>query len=416
MSSTYSTALAGLQANSQAINVVSANLANLNTAGYKDNQVSFEDLVNQSLSGFSSNTSISGSTVALANEQFTQGTLQTTGNPYDAAIQGGGFFVVQSPTGQQLFTRTGDFSVDSSGHLVTSAGQYVEGWNASGGVLNTTGAVSPIMLPTSLVQPPTATSNISISANLDANAAVGSTDATFSSPIQVYDSNGTAHALTISYTETAANTWSYSVTIPAADVSQGASTTIASGTLTFDANGNMTSPNAAAGSIALSTPSLADGATMSASWNLYDATGTPTITQYAQANANTATNQDGVPAGQLTNMQIGANGVVVASFTNGTNENVAQIALASVFNPNSMQQLDGNAFAPTSATSNPVIGLPSTGARGSITGGSLETSTVDIATEFTNLLQYERGYQANSKVITTEDEVIQQTLSLIANS
>jgi flagellar hook protein FlgE len=289
----------------------------------------------------------------------------------------------------------------------------VEGWNAVGGVLTTTGAVSPIVLPTGLVQPPTATTTISVSANLDASAAVGSTDATFSSPIQVYDSNGTTHALTITYAETAVNTWSYAVTIPAADISAGASTTVASGTLTFGANGNLLTPNAAAGSITLSTPSLADGATMSASWNLYDASGNPTITQYAQANANTASSQNGTAAGQLTNMQIGANGVVVASFSNGTSENVAQIALASVFNPDSMQQLDGNSFAPTSATANPVIGLPSTGARGEITGGSLETSTVDIATEFTNLLQYERGYQANSKVITTEDQVIQQTLALI---
>src|SRR5277367_2176379 len=133
MSSAYSNALSGLNSNSQAINIVSGNLANLSTAGYKTEQVSFEDLVNESLSGYANSGSISGSTTVQSNQQFTQGTLETTGNPYDAAIQGGGFFVVNSSSGQQLFTRQGNFQVDSAGDLVTSTGQYVQGWNAANG-------------------------------------------------------------------------------------------------------------------------------------------------------------------------------------------------------------------------------------------------------------------------------------------
>ena len=419
MSSAYSNALAGLTANSQAINIVSSNLANLSTAGYKDEQVSFEDLVNESLNGFSNTSAISGSTVAQATQQFTQGTLETTNNPYDAAIQGGGFFVVNTTSGQQLFTREGNFSVNAAGQLVTATGQFVQGWNAASGTLSTNGATSNIVLPTNIELPPAATTTFSVSANLTANATVGTTGATFSSPIQVYDAQGVAHSLTVTYTETAANTWGYSVTIPSTDLTAGgatATTQLSSGTLTFDGSGHLLSPASTAGTIPISITGLASGAAdMNVTWNLYDSTGAATLTQYNQASANTANSQNGAAAGQLNGMSISGNGLVVAQFSNGTTENVAQIALASVLNPSSMQQLDGNNFAPTSATANPVIGVPSTGARGQITGGALETSTVDIATEFTNLLQYERGYQENSKVITTEDEIVQQTISLIAN-
>ncbi|MDE3197508.1 MAG: flagellar hook protein FlgE [Acidobacteriota bacterium] len=418
MSTAYANALAGLNANSQAINIVSSNLANLSTSGYKAQQVSFEDLVNESLSGYANSAAISGSTIARSNQQFTQGTLQTTGNPYDAAVQGDGFFVVRTTGGQDVFTRQGNFHVDASGNLVTATGQFVQGWNASAGTLTTNGATSDIVLPTNLVLPPTPTTQFTVSANLNANATVGAPNATFSSPIQVYDSQGTAHTLTVTYTLTSPNTWSYNVTIPSSDLTAGGTgaTQITTGTVAFDGTGQLVTPTAQAGPVAIKVTGLASGANdLNLNWNLYSADGTPTLTQYNQPSANIATSQDGVAPGELTSMSIGTNGEIVAKFSNGTSENVAQIALASVLNPDSMQQLDGNTFAPTSLTANPVIGTPSTGARGQITGGALETSTVDIATEFTNLLQYERGYQANSKVISTEDQVVQQTISLIAN-
>jgi flagellar hook protein FlgE len=416
MGSAFSNALAGLNANAQAINVVSGNLANLSTSGYKDQQVSFEDLVNETLTGFSNAGTISGSTLATSTQQFTQGTLQTTNNPYDAAIQGGGFFVLQGQNGQQLYSREGNFTVTSAGDLVTATGDNVQGWNASGGVLNTSGATSSIVLPNGLVTPPVATQNMSVSANLSSDATVGASSGSFSSPIQVYDSLGTAHTLTVSYTETSAGNWTYNVTIPSTDVTggTGASTNVGTGTLTFGPDGQLTAPSAAAGPIPISITGLSDGASnLTINWNLYSPSGTATITNYAQASANTASSQDGVAPGTLTSMAIGNNGQVVATFSNGTTENVAQLALASILNPGSMQVVDGNNYALTSQTANPVIGVPSTGARGSITGGALETSTVDIATEFTNLLQFERGYQANSKVISTEDQVIQQTIGLI---
>jgi flagellar hook protein FlgE len=422
MSIAFSNALSGLTADATAINVVSENLANLNTTGYKDEQVSFEDLVNQSLSGFSNVTSISGSTIARTNQEFTQGTLQTTGGAFDAAIQGGGFFVLRDPSGQQLFTRQGNFQVTSTGEVMTSSGQHVEGWNAVNGVLSTNGVTSDLVVPTSLQSTPVATTQFSSSVNLSANAAVGTPDGTFSSPIQVFDAEGNAHTLTVTYTETAPNTWSYAVTIPSADVAggTGATTTLGpGGTLTFDGNGNLLSPAPGPGSGSIQIPlTLANGAnignpTGTLTWNLYDAAGKQTISQNAQASTNLSNTQDGSQSGSLVNVDIGTDGQLTATFSNGTTQAVGQIALASVLNPETMQQLDGNSFAVTGATAAPVIGTPSTGARGSVSGGSLEGSTVDIATEFTNLLQYERGYQANSKVITTEDQVIQTTLALI---
>jgi flagellar hook protein FlgE len=412
MSSAIANALSGLDANSTAINVVSGNLANLNTTGYKDVQVSFEDLVNQSLSGFTNSAAVSGATVAQATQQFSQGTLQTTGGAYDAAIQGGGFFVVQQPSGATEYTRQGNFQVNASGELMTATGQYVQGWNQAGGVLSTTGPTSNITLPNTLTQAAVATSSFSLDVNLAGNAAG---DATFSSPIQIFDAQGNTHTLTVTYTETAANDWNYAVTLPAGDLSAASPNPLASGALTFDGAGNLLTPANAGGAGSIAIPvTLANGADLpSLTWNLYDASGNATISQSAQTSANISSTQNGSSASQLSSMSIGAGGTIVATFSNGSTENVAQIALASVLNPDSMVQVDGNSFAATGNTAAPVIGMPSTGARGAITGGALETSTVDIATELTNLLTYERGYEANSKVITTEDNIVQQTLQLI---
>ena len=159
---------------------------------------------------------------------------------------------------------------------------------------------------------------------------------------------------------------------------------------------------------------MADGASdMAINWNFYNTQGAPTITQLSEASANTGNTQDGTAPGQLTGTSIGANGQISANYSNGSQVVVAQIALASVLNPGSMNNLGNNTFSVTSATAAPIIGVSATGSRGQITGGALESSTVNIATEFTNLLTYERGYQANSKVITTEDDIMQSTIGLI---
>ena len=411
--STFSNALSGLSANAQAIDVVSGNLANLNTNGYKVISVSFQELVNENILGGSRN--VGGSTVLKTTRSFTQGSVQSTGNPYDAAVQGNGFFVLRTPKDQQVFTRAGNFKVDSSGHLLTQEGQFVQGWVAQNGVLNTSGNAVDITLPIGGLRQPTATKSFAVTANLNANAAVGSPNAAFSSPIPVIDSQGVTHTLTINYTKTAAGAWDYKVTIPSDQVTGGvgATTTLNSGSLTFDGQGHLKTPDVATSPIKISVAGLIDGsADMSVNWNLYDALGTASITQYNQASANLGSIQDGSPSGLLTNIGFGNDGQVLAHYSNGDSVAVAQLALGTVLNPDSMLDLGNNTFGVTSATSLPAIGLPGTGSRGQVSGSALETSTVDVAREFTNLLTYQRGYQANAKVVTTVDEVIQATLSI----
>jgi flagellar hook protein FlgE len=414
MGTAFSNALSGLQANSQAIDVVSANLANMNTYGYKAEQVSFEELVSQSLAGTNGTNLVGGSVNAATNESLSQGSITTTSQPYDAAIQGNGYFVLQTSAGQQAFTRAGNFTVNATGQLLTQSGDNVQGWNGVAGVVNTNSAATNITLPVSGLSAPIASTAFTLGLNLDASAVKGTPAATFSSPIQVVDSLGDTHALTVTYTETAPGSWGYAITIPPGDLKSSSTTALATGTLTFDSSGNLTAPTAKTSPVVVSIAGLADGAaTLKLNWNLYDTDGKAQITQYDQISSNLSSSQNGQQVGQVTGLSIGVNGAVTASYSNGTNVAVAQLAVGSVLNPGSMQDLGNNTFGVTSATALPAIGVPGTGSRGSVTGGALESSTVDIATEFTNLLVYERGYQANSKVVTTEDQVIQTTLGLI---
>jgi flagellar hook protein FlgE len=416
MGTAFSNALSGLNANALAIDVVSGNLANQNTVGYKANQVSFEDLVNESIGSQFGTNLVGGSAIPTSNRAFSQGAISSTGQPYDAAIQGNGFFMLQRTDGQQAFTRAGNFQVDANGHLLTQAGDAVEGWNSVNGVLNTNVAPTGVVLPVAGLRTPVASTQFSLNLNLNANAAVGSPDGTFSSPMQVVDSLGTTHVLTVTYTKSGAGSWDYSISVPAADLTNPGNppSPIASGTLTFDSNGHLTDPAPGASPVQVAIQGLADGAAdLPLNWNLYDASGNSQVTQLSQASANLGSSQDGVRPGQLTGITVGNNGQLTATYSNGDNVAVAQLALASILNPSSMVDLGNNSFGVTSATAVPSIGTPGTGSRGGIAGAALESSTVDIATEFTHLLVYERGYQANSKVVTTEDQVVQTTLALI---
>src|SRR5580700_3942790 len=185
--SSFSIALSGLTADSSALDVVGNNLANLNTTGYKDSNVSFYDLLQESVAGGS--TQIGGGVSAPQTERvFTQGSIQSTGGAYDAAINGNGFFVVQDPSGNTLYTRAGNFQLNAAGDLVTATGQFVQGWSAQGGVVNTSGAIGNITIPSDALQTPSATQNFSLSANLNAAGVVGEPSGSFSTTVQAVDS------------------------------------------------------------------------------------------------------------------------------------------------------------------------------------------------------------------------------------
>ena len=410
----FSSALSALNADSGAIKIVGNNLANLNTTGYKSDQVQFYDLISQQLGGTSAANEVgTGVSPAQSQKVFTQGSIQQTNGPLDAAISGDGFFVVRDNVGETLYTRAGNFQLAANGTLETITGEHVQGWMATNaGAVNLSAPVGDIVVPVNGVVPATPTANVTVTANLDARPNVGDPTASFSSPVTVIDSQGTSHVLTFAFTKTGVNTWGYTVTIPASDLAAGGSTSVAAGALTFGPTGQLVNPPSSAPNITLSIANLADGANnMSVKWNLYNGT-QGLLTQFAQNSGVAATSQDGFPAGQIAKIAMSDNGVLLATYTNGQQSPVAQLALATVRNPDTMLSMGNNNLIPTVDTAAPAVGAPASGGRGRVTGGSLETSTVDVATEFTNLMSFQRSYEANSKVITTTDQMLQDLINL----
>jgi flagellar hook protein FlgE len=408
----FSTALSALNANTTAIDVVGNNLANLNTTGFKASAVSFHDLVTQSIGADLGSTQVGfGVGAPITLRQFTQGAIQTTSGPLDAAIEGDGFFIVQTPAGATEYSRGGNFQVNPSGQLITATGELVEGWSINGGVLNTNAPAGPITVPVGTLAAPRATTSASVDLNLDASAAVGSATGSFATSVQVDDSLGISHVVTFNFTKTAANQWTYSAGLPAADTA-GPPTPV-SGTLTFDVNGNLISPTAATPSPLIAAAGLTDGAAdLSIEWGLFN-NGAARITQFAQHSATSALAQNGVPAASLSSVGIADGGQIVAKYSNGQQAVVGQMAMATVRNPESLIAVGNSNFQASALTALPAIGVPGTGGRGTVIGGSVESSTVDIATEFTHLIVFQRAYQAASKVITTVDQLSQTTISLI---
>jgi flagellar hook protein FlgE len=408
----FSIPLSGLTAESTALSAIANNLANQNTVGYKDTMVQFSDLFYQQIGTTGSGDPIeegAGAEVAALPSLFTQGTLESTGVPTDAAIQGSGFFIVQNADGSLNYTRDGEFQINQNNYLVTASGQDVLGYPAVNGVVNTGAAIGPLQIGAGTMNPPTATTSLQMTTNLNADASVGDT---FSTPITVYDSLGTAHTLTFTFTNTGPGTWSYNITIPAADVGQtGNPVSIGTGNLTFDSNGNLTSP--AANITGITATGLADGAAnLNLTWDLFDSNNNPLITQVAAASSTSATNQNGSPSGSLVSFSIGSDGTISGTFSNGQTEALGEIALANFANPDGLQ-LDGSTdYSPTLASGAPVNGVPGTGGLGTISGGSLEESNVDIATEFSNLIVAQRGFEADAKAITTFDQIMQDTIAL----
>jgi len=407
----FSIPLSGLQAASQTLSVISNNLANLNTVGYKASQASFRDLFYQAFGTNGANDPIQvGEGVAINSVTpiFTSGNLQGTGVNTDAAITGSGFFVTQR-NGALQFTRAGNFTVNDNGQLTTQDGQLVMGYPAVNGVISPTQTLAPLQVSQGQLIPGAATTAIQTQTNLDASAAVGDS---FSTPVTVYDSLGTSHVLTYQFTKTAANAWNYKITLPAADTGgTGAPTVVTSGALTFNANGTLATPAAPVTGIAVT--GLADGAAaLGLTWNLQDAGGNSLLTQTAAPSATANTLQNGFGSGTLLDFNISSDGTIEGSFSNSQTLALGQIVLGNFANPQGLLRAGQNSFQTTLASGPPVIGVAGTGGRGSITGSSLEQSNVDIATEFANMIVTQRGYQANARVVTTFDQLTQDTINM----
>lgn len=413
----FQTALSALSAHATAVDVVGNNLANLNTPGFKASTVCFRDLVTQWVGSALGETQVGfGTGRPFTMRLFNQGAIQSSSDPLDAAIQGDGFFVLRNSQGGIVFTRAGNFLVDAAGYLVTPTGERVQGWmEDANGVVKTNTPIGDIRLPLGTLKTPVITTRFALDVNLNAGAVAGQPDGSFSTTVEVVDSLGCSHVLTVTFTKKAnAGEWDYEITIPGADVgSNNAHEKLASGTIKFDSNGQLSDPPASSPAVNFKITGLANGAAdMTLDWLLYTPQGVPRLTQYQQISAVSSVEQDGVPAASLIRVAIGDGGRILAQYSNGQQRVVGQLALAAIRNPDTLISLGDNNFQTSARTALPAIGLPDTGGRGKVVGGALESSTADIAKEFTSLIIYQRGYQANARVVTTADELSQDTINL----
>ncbi len=424
----FSIPLTGLEADSTALNTIANDLSNMNTTAFKAQTTNFSDLFYQQIGSTGSGDPIqvgAGAQVASNTTDFTQGSYDTSGmSASDMAIDGNGFFILSGNGGAPLYTRDGSFSQDTSGKLVSSSGLAVMGYPATNGVVNTNAPLTSINIPLiGQVQQPAATTTFSVTANLDSESA---TAGPFPATVPVYDSLGASHNVTITFTQTGTNTWTYSAALPASDFTSGVSTPV-TGTMTFDANGNLltiqpagapAAENVGTGagdvsSIPIGFTGLSDGAAdLNMNWNLLGSAGKPNISQVDEASGVSDTTADGNAAGTCTGFEIGSDGTVTAEYTSG-NEIVGQVALANMTNLQGLQlQGDGN-YVTTLASGVATVGAPGNGGLGTIQDSALEDSNVNISSEFSNLVVAQRAFEANAKSVTTFDTVTQDTINMV---
>ncbi|MFN7650790.1 MAG: flagellar hook protein FlgE [Acidobacteriota bacterium] len=412
MFTSFSTALSALGAHSTAVDVVGNNLANLNTPGFKASVVSFYDLVTQSLGAGLGETQVGfGVARPITLRQFSQGAIQSSAGPLDAAIQGDGFLVLRSKSNATIYGRGGNLQVDRNGVLLTATGERVQGWVSQDGALDTNLPVADVSVPVGSLRPAKPTSQLSFDLNLNARATAGPPADTFSTSMEVFDSLGVSHVVSIKFTKTTnPGEWNYSFSIPDTDVS--APIAPVTGSVTFTTAGTLSNPTNAGPFPTLSITGLTSGAApMQVTWNLYNGQ-TPRLTQFAQPSAVSALGQNGSAAAQLVRVGLGDGGIVLAQYSSGEQVIVGQLAMASIRNPESLISVGNNSYQLSARSAVPAVGTAGTGGRGSILGGAVENSTVDIAKEFTNLIVLQRGYQANTRVVTTVDEISQETINL----
>ncbi|MFT7597611.1 MAG: flagellar hook protein FlgE [Acidimicrobiales bacterium] len=403
-------AVSGLRAHQTMMDVVGNNIANVNTNGFKKSNVIFQDILSQTIKGASAPNDIVGGTnsaqiglgaqVGSVAQNFLQGALQSTGRDLDLAIQGDGFFNLEQD-GQQRYTRSGAFFVDANGNLVGGEGGFVQGWTADeDGAINISGEAGRIRIPAGEQIAPIVTSEIRLGGNLPSDSNVGDVHIT---SLNVFDAQGATADLTLTFTKSAINTWQLSATHgdPATPVA------IADGTMSFDAGGQLVGPadfdaNIAAGGIpGLGAISIAVGGER----------GGP-VTQLAALGSVAAITQNGSATGQLSGVTVGQDGVITGSYSNGQVKAIAQVGVASFANPEGLERVTGTKFLASANSGLAQLGTAGSGGRGQVAPGSLEMSNVDLAEEFTNLIRTQRGFQANSRVITTSDEMLQEIVNL----
>ncbi len=418
------TGVSGLKSHQVRMDVISNNIANVNTTAFKRGRAAFNELLGQTLLGVGRtaggrgiNPAYVGLGVAVGSidVNFAQGALENTGVATDLGINGDGFFVVRG--GDRIYlTRAGNFSVNRFGELVTNTGLQVQGWafDEKGEALRSA-SLEDVRIPLSATSPPKQTENIFIRGNLSAEALVGDTQ-TISTI--VYDSQGRTQTIIIEFTKTNNNEWQWQIfdanNNPILDSSSNPQT----GTLSFNSDGTIdldgdptTGPDSGSLTATFEWDINGDGTFETFTLNFADEN--DALTQFAGSTTVSVRNQDGVPPGTLIGFSINQEGIVELNFSNGHQQKIYQLALGIVKNPNGLQQEGDNLWSLTSASGDLTLGRAGTELnRTVIVAGTLEMSNVDLATEFTDMIVTQRGYQASARIITTSDEMLQELVQL----
>ena len=444
ITSAFFAATSGINATSRALSEIGNNIANAQTVGYKSRSVSFGDLFGATIGGGGTSSALvegRGVRVLGIDPSFTQGSLQTTSNALDLAIDGDGFFQVNDAAGNIFFSRAGQFNIDSTGNIVNPAGLRLQGFqvDASGNILGTIGD----MVLTTTQQVGTPTTLVDMSGNLNASEPVVTAFTTaqlladpsntaisqFSTGVRIFDTLGVGHDLTLYFAKTAANTWTYSALANESEVTVTAgnsnSTTgnalVARGTLGFTSGGLLDTESAVTyfntGGTGIdfsngSTTAQAAAFDFGTSITTDGGTGTDGMLQQGSNSVLLTLSQDGFANGTLTGTSIGEDGTITGRFSNGTTQNLGQVALTRFINPDGLQPIGRNLFIQSGDSGTPLQGAPGSGSFGKVSASTLETSNVDLGDELVNMITMQRGFQANSRIITTTNSLLGELVNL----
>lgn len=440
--------VSGLDANSRAMSVFSSNIANVNTVGYKTSQSDFETMLG------SANGGAQGlATGVMASSQANiaqQGADFATSSPTDLAINGQGFFCVNTAadaTGQALFTRAGSFTPDANGDLKNSAGLYLMGYPVSSD--GTVGSQLSNISSNGLGGKGEATANMSLQANLDASTTAiptppgyalgdmenGHVTPQFQTTINVYDSQGGVQPLQVSYVKTAANTWQYEVSYkgnsnnisppngsnPYNPNNPTDANPIASGQITFGSDGSLqdvwptgspTDPQSGTFSMTIPWSSTSGLSSQAISFDMGTVNGTDGTSQFASTSVLGTSHTDGAAFGSVTGLTVGTDGTVTANYSNGLTQSVFKVPLATFPNPDGLSLVQGNAYAQSGASGTPVVNDADTAGSGTIQAYALEGSTVDLATEFTNMITTQQAYSASARIVSTASQMLDELMQM----
>ncbi|MBK9343250.1 MAG: flagellar hook protein FlgE [Dehalococcoidia bacterium] len=432
-------AISGMKNHMSYMDVVGNNIANVNTIAYKSSRATFQDILGQTVRGASTPQAGRGGTnpaqIGLGMQLggidniMTQGSLQSTGKLTDFAVQGDGFFVVSDGT-RNFYTRDGAFDIDVEGTLVNPVtGLTVMGWVADAtGAVDTESPLQALQIPFGTRISAQATQDLTLPApkagmvmagNLDAGTPTVAPDNEITTTVTAYDSLGNAKTIRVIFTKTATNTWDVSAMhdipdVPGPDATPGNAfddaVTIANGTLSFLPTGTLDTGIANNGMVSFTIPAAALGTGADPLAFTLDLT---TFSQYAGASQSNLQSQTGSAAGALVSFAVGSTGEVTGIYSNGANRIIGQLALASFTNPGGLQRQGQNLWAPSSNSGEAIVGLPNTNGRGSVSTGTLESSNVDLAQQFTNVILAQRGFQSSSRVITAGDQMLQDLVNII---